>query len=287
MKVVVAKHAGVCYGVKRALQLANEACENSNEVHSLGPLIHNPQAVADLSEAGVQVANEASEVSEGTLIIRSHGVPPQVIREAESRGIEVVDATCPHVTKAQESAQRLRDEGYTVVIVGEPNHPEIIGIRAYAGDNALVISDVSEVPTHIRGRKVGVVVQTTQLLDSFQKIISQLIPLVGELKIFNTICNATSQRQGATAELASQVDVVIVVGGKNSGNTARLAEISSRENERTYLVETPDELKSEWFKSSDTVGIAAGASTPDKQIGQVKRAIEKMDCSRTIGETDE
>lgn len=280
MKVIVASHAGVCYGVKRALQLANEACESSSEVHSLGPLIHNPQAVAQLSEAGVQVAGAAEDVEAGTLIIRSHGVPPHVISDAQARGLEVVDATCPHVTKAQEAAQILNREGYTVVIVGEPNHPEIIGIRAYAGDNALVISDVSEVPDHIRGRKVGVVVQTTQLLDSFQEIISKLIPLASELKIFNTICNATSQRQSATAKLAAEVDVVVVVGGKNSGNTARLAEISTRVNPRTYLVETHEELQASWFKADDLVGLAAGASTPDEQIKRVKQAIEAMEGTR-------
>lgn len=276
MKVIVAKHAGVCYGVQRALQLANEACEHSAEVHSLGPLIHNPQAVAELDKAGVKVAGKADDVKEGTLIIRSHGVPPQVIEDARARGLEVVDATCPHVSKAQEAASALHADGYTVVIVGEPDHPEIIGIRAYAGENALVISNVSEVPAHIRGRKVGVVVQTTQLLDSFQEIISKLIPLASEIKIFNTICNATSQRQGATAELAAEVDVVVVVGGKNSGNTARLAEISKRVNERTYLVETHEELKPEWFNENETVGIAAGASTPDEQIQRVVSAVEQL-----------
>lgn len=275
MKVVVAKHAGVCYGVRRALELAHKATEDSKSVHSLGPLIHNPQAVEELREAGVRVASGVEDIDEGTLIIRSHGVPPQVIQEAKERGLEVVDATCPHVSKAQQAASELAEEGYTVVIVGEPDHPEIIGIKAHAGDKALVISSVDEVPSHIRGRKVGVVVQTTQMVDTLNEIISALVPLAGELKIHNTICNATSQRQRATFDLASQVDVVVVVGGQNSGNTNRLAEISKTVNPRTYLVETPAELKDEWFKEGDVVGVSAGASTPAAQIEGVVKAISE------------
>lgn len=280
MKVIVAKHAGVCYGVQRALDLAQDAVEKSavGRVYSLGPLIHNPQAVEQLHQSGVEVADTLDNAAQGdTLIIRSHGVAPEVIAEAKERNLTVVDATCPHVSKAQEAARLLALEGYLVIIVGEADHPEVAGIKAYAGQNALVVSSAAELPEHIRGRRIGVVVQTTQVVESLNEVVAALVPRTNELRVYNTICNATSQRQQAARELASTVDVVIVVGGHNSGNTTRLAEICHEQNARTYHVETAQELNPAWFADADTVGVTAGASTPDEQMRGVIQIIEEMD----------
>lgn len=279
MKVLVAKHAGVCYGVQRALDLAQDAVEKTSDgnVYSLGPLIHNPQAVEQLRQSGVLVADTLADATQGTLIIRSHGVAPDVIEQAKDRQLQVVDATCPHVSKAQEAARLLASEGYLVIIVGEADHPEVAGIKAYAGENALVISKAAELPERIRGRRLGVVVQTTQLVESLNEVVGELLPRTNELRVYNTICNATAQRQQAARELATQVDVVIVVGGHNSGNTTRLAEICHEQNPRTYHVETAEELEPSWFKDAHCVGVTAGASTPDEQMRGVIQIIEEMD----------
>jgi len=276
MEVKIARYAGVCYGVERALKLAQQAAEEAHEVHSFGPLIHNPQAVASLQEQGVEVAETISEVGEGTLIIRSHGVAPDVIEEANQRGLTVVDATCPHVSKAQESAEKLAADGYLVVLVGEEDHPEVSAIRARAGEEVIVIQCAQELPPRLGNRMVGVVVQTTQMLDVLDGVVKELLPRVSELRICNTICDATSKRQAAAAELAAEVEAIVVVGGHNSGNTTRLSQICREVNENTYHVETPEELNPDWFEGIEVVGVTAGASTPGAQMAGVVERIEEM-----------
>jgi len=277
VRVEVARYAGVCYGVERALKLAEEAAESGRAVHTLGPLIHNPQAVDALEAKGVSVAGCLDEVSDGTLVIRSHGVDPAIIQDAQDRGLDVVDATCPHVSKAHDAARELREAGYTVVIVGEADHPEVEGILAHAGGEALVVESAGELPERLPSRRVGVVVQTTQSEALLDAVVSALVPRVTELRVYNTICSATAKRQRSAAELAESVDVVVVVGGHNSGNTTRLVEICREINPRTYHVETPQELHAEWFAGAGRVGVAAGASTPEKQMQGVISAIESME----------
>ncbi len=277
MRVEVARYAGVCYGVERALKLAEEAAESGREVHTLGPLIHNPQAVAALREQGVEVAKTLDEAPTGTLVIRSHGVEPSIIEAARKKGLDVIDATCPHVSKAHQAAEELARGGYTVVIVGEADHPEVEGIMEHAGGEALVVSSASELPEKLPSRRVGVVVQTTQSLSRLQEVVNAIIPRASEVRVFNTICSATSKRQQSAAELAENVDVVVVVGGHNSGNTTRLAEICSAVNARVHHVETADELDRAWFEDAEVVGVTAGASTPDEQMQGVIRAIEAME----------
>lgn len=276
MRVVVARHAGICYGVERALRLATEAASAGGPVATLGPLIHNPQAVEALQARGVAVASSLDEAREGTLVIRSHGVDPAVIAEAERRGLTVVDATCPFVRAAHTSAAQLAKEGYTVVIVGEADHPEVEGIVAHAGRAAIVVQSASDLPDRLPSRRVGVIVQTTQPQARLEQVVAALLPRVSELRVFNTICSATAQRQEAAAELAGTVDVVVVVGGHNSGNTTRLAEICRAINPRTYHVETAAELDPAWFEGATAVGVTAGASTPDEQIRGVIEAIEAL-----------
>lgn len=275
MKVVVARHAGVCYGVERALKLASEAATRDGRVQTLGPLIHNPQAVAALQERGVGVASSLDDIEGGTVVIRSHGVDPAVVVEAEARGLDVVDATCPFVRAAHTCAAELTASGYAVVIVGESDHPEVEGILAHAGGDALIVERASDLPERL-DRRIGVVVQTTQQLSTLREVVDDLLPRTAELRVCNTICSATAKRQTAAAELADEVDVIVVVGGHNSGNTTRLAEICRSHNDRTHHVETAAELQSAWFTDAAVIGVTAGASTPDEQIQGVITAIESM-----------
>lgn len=276
MRVEVAKAAGVCYGVERALKLAEEATAGGTTVHSLGPIIHNPQAVEYLRERGLEVAASLDEVAEGTLVIRTHGVPAETVEAASAMGLQVVDATCPYVKKVHRATESLAAEGYLVVIVGESDHPEVIGIRARAGADALIVEAASELPAELTSRKVGVVVQTTQTERVLGEVVANLLPRVTELRVFNTICDATTQRQDSAFELAGRVDVMVVVGGHNSGNTNRLAEICAEVNPRTHLVETAAELDPAWFAGASLVGVTAGASTPDAQTTQVVSLIEGL-----------
>ncbi|MBS3974243.1 MAG: 4-hydroxy-3-methylbut-2-enyl diphosphate reductase [Actinobacteria bacterium] len=276
MKVEIARFAGVCYGVERALQLAEQAVSKGLPVHTLGPLIHNPQAVSELQEAGVVAADTPDCVDSGILIIRSHGVDPAIIQASQAKGLHVIDATCPHVSKVHEAARSLNSEGYSVIIVGEADHPEVAGIMAYAGGDALVVERACELPEHLPSRKIGVVVQTTQSAARLCEVIESIIPRTREIRVINTICSATAKRQRAAEELAAKVDVMIVVGGHNSGNTTRLTEISTAVNPNTYHIETADEIDKKWFESARTVGVTAGASTPDKQMRGVVAAIESL-----------
>jgi len=277
MRVEVARYAGVCYGVERALKLAEEAARQGTHVHTLGPLIHNPQAVDALRRQGVEVAATLDEVDDGTLVIRSHGVDPAIIHQARDKGLDVVDATCPHVSKAHEAAEALKAEGYAILIVGEADHPEVEGIMAHAGGEALVVESAAELPPNLPSRRVGVVVQTTQSIARLTEVVDALLPRVRELRVVNTICSATGKRQQSAEELAEGVDVMVVVGGRNSGNTTRLVEICRAVNARVHHVETADELDPAWFEGAAVVGVSAGASTPDEQIKGVIAAIEAME----------
>lgn len=280
VQIVVAKHAGACYGVERALKLAR-ACaqESADAVHTLGPLIHNPIVVRDLEQSGVQLAETLDDAESGTLIIRTHGVVPQVIEEASSRGLTVLDATCPYVKKVHEAAAKLVSEGYQLLVIGEAGHPEVEGILGHAGAPAYVVSNASELDDLELSRKVGVVVQTTQTAARLSEVVAALAPRVKELCVVNTICKATGERQRAAAELAEASECMIVVGGKNSGNTRRLAEICSSLCTRTHHIESEDELEAAWFEGVSSVGITAGASTPQEHIERVKARIESLVAS--------
>ncbi|MDO8916299.1 MAG: 4-hydroxy-3-methylbut-2-enyl diphosphate reductase [Coriobacteriia bacterium] len=278
MRIEVARHAGVCYGVERALKMVSEAANAGAPVRTLGPLIHNPQAVESLRARGIEVAACLDEVDSGTIVIRTHGVDPAIIAEAREKGLDVVDATCPFVSTAHQVAEQLSADGYTVVIVGEADHPEVEGILAHAGGDALVVEEVEDLPVKLPSRRVGVVVQTTQSLSRLTAVVDALLPRVSEMKVHNTICSATGQRQHSAEVLARTVDVMVVVGGHNSGNTNRLAEICRAVNPRTYHVETAAELRSEWFDAAESVGVTAGASTPHEQMQGVIAAVEALDA---------
>lgn len=276
MKLLVADFAGFCYGVERAIKLATYAKENSGkDIFTLGPLIHNPQAVQALEAQGIKSIDNADGLQKGdVIVIRSHGVDPQIISDFQSKGVEVIDATCPFVKKAQQKAAELLDDGYHVVIIGEPNHPEVVGIMAYTKNRALVVSDPEQKVD--LGGKVGIVVQTTQSLQTLRAITANLLRHVSELNIHNTICDATIKRQESAKNLANKVDVMIVVGGRNSANTSRLATICEGTGTSTYQVETSKEIDRHWFDGSEKIGVTAGASTPEWILTEVLDALGEI-----------
>lgn len=277
LEIKIAHHAGYCYGVERAINIAKKALSVGSQVVSLGPIIHNPIVVEELSSAGIRVVESVEEVPPGAVVvIRSHGVPPDVYRELEEKQAKIIDATCPYVRRAQVAAKKLSDEGYTVLIVGEKDHPEVVGIKGYAGESAIVIEKKEELSKITYQKRLGVVFQTTQSLDTIDIFAAEIIKKAFELRLFNTICSATTDRQNETREIAVESDIVIVVGGKNSGNTKRLYEIAKGINPNTYHVESEKDLKKEWFKGVERVGITAGASTPKEIVKRVTEAVKNL-----------
>jgi len=253
------------------MKLAFEAASKSQKpIYSLGPLIHNPQQVELLSQKGVREISELDSLKPGdVLIIRSHGTTPLAIDEARSKGLEIIDATCPFVVNAQKLAQTLNNEGYQVVIVGEGEHPEVVGLMGFAENKAWVIDNADDAKERPRSKRIGVIAQTTQSFENFKQVICSLIGKCEELKAFNTICHATTQRQEGAIELAKNVDVMIVIGGYNSANTSRLASLCRESGVKTHHIETADELEKSWLDDAKTVGVTAGASTPDWIIDRV------------------
>lgn len=276
MNVILAHHAGACYGVQRALSLAREALAQNGHVTTLGSLIHNPQVVAELAANGATVADSPDDITHGPIIIRSHGVTPKIKRQVSQTGFEIIDATCPHVARAQKAAAELAEKYGCVVVVGEEGHPEVEGLRSYAEDNggrAIVAALPEDLPSDLPVR-VGVVVQTTQRKSVVEAIASALQERGICADIAKTICFATSQRQDAAAELAAVADAMVVVGGKNSSNTTRLFEICAAACPRAFHIESVSELDTDSFASCETIGLTAGASTPEEQILAVKHFLE-------------
>jgi len=278
MEIIRAENAGFCFGVKRAMKLAFEAAKGDHHpIYSFGPLIHNPQQVRLLEQKGVHVVSDLNSLKpEDTLIIRSHGTSPEVLEEAAEKNLNIVDATCPFVVKAQSLAKRLVEEYYQVVIVGEGDHPEVIGIIGFAGEGAEVVERVEDVQNlHLR-RRVGIVAQTTQSFENFREVVCKILQRSDELKVFNTICHATTHRQESALELAGKVDLMIVIGGHNSANTSRLASLCEKSGVSTHHVETSDEMAASWLEGIETVGVTAGASTPEWIIKDVINRLENL-----------
>ena len=278
MKVVLAENAGACYGVQRALDMAHEAAAGEGPVCTLGQLIHNPGVVADLARAGVRVADTPDDVAAGTVVIRSHGVTPDVHEALAARDLVVVDATCPHVARAQKAAADLANDGCRVLVVGEAGHPEVEALRAYAkreGMKADVVLAPEDVPDDLRA-PIGIVVQTTQRRENLDAIVDTIRAQGIEPDVKRTICSATRLRQDAAAELSERVDAMVVIGGKNSSNTTRLAEICAATCARAFHVESADEIEASWFDGCSSVGVTAGASTPEDQIQDVVSLLESL-----------
>ena len=275
MEVILAESLGFCYGVKRAIKLARENAAPDGTACTLGPIIHNPQMVARLAAEGVGNVSSLEEMTSGTIIIRSHGVGPQVYDEAEKMGLSLVDATCPHVKKAQMAANELAQDGYEVVIVGEKRHPEVRSIYEWSGHKAVVVETEAEASALQPCGRLGIVAQTTFSGERFKSIVMRLLDKSNDVRIVRTICTATDQRQAAAVALAGQVQLMLEIGGKNSANTTRLAQLCA-EKCKTYHIETAAELQDEWFDKIEKIGITAGASTPDWIIKEVYKKCQKI-----------
>jgi 4-hydroxy-3-methylbut-2-en-1-yl diphosphate reductase len=272
VEILIAKMAGFCFGVKRAIDMAFTLSKKGG-VYTYGPLIHNPQVIEKLRERGVDMTDNLDRDDIRTLLIRTHGIPYDFLKKTVTAGYDVVDATCPFVKKAQYYAKLLRKEGYQVVILGDREHPEVKGLMSYAGKD-VIITD-GETLTRLK-KKVGIVVQTTQPIERLKRLLGIVIQQSKEIKVYNTICDSTALRLKETEELARKVDAMIVVGGKNSANTTQLAHLCRSLHIRTCHIETADEMKEEWFREVNKVGITAGASTPEWIIEDVKKRIQDI-----------
>lgn len=285
MQVLLADEYGFCFGVERAVDMVEEAVAAGETVRSLGPLIHNKQEMQRLAHDGVTTIDSPVQITRGeTAVIRAHGVTPEVQRELEEKASKVVDATCPFVTRVQKLAARAAAEDRHVVIVGAPDHPEMIGVKGYAPDHAFIIRDESELDLLPRLRRPLVVSQTTikskTFFDTAEAIKSKTDD---QVEIVNTICSATRDRQEAARALAGMVDAFYIIGGRHSSNSVKLLAVCKEKCERSFLIETEDEINPTDLIGAQKVGVTAGASTPEWLIQKIVKHLEGIGNEQSIG----
>jgi len=276
MKVILAKNAGFCMGVRRAVEATLDLVRQEEPIATFGPLIHNPQVLGLLAERGVEVLQEIPTQRQGTVIIRAHGVPPERQERLAASGAKIYDATCPRVLKVQAIITRHRKAGCTTIIIGDRNHAEVEGLLGYAGEGGQVVSNEAEARGVTVAEPYIIVSQTTQDDPSFERLSGIILERFADGRVFNTICDSTHKRQAAVLELCDQVQAMVVVGGKASANTKRLAEIVEKKGKPVFLVETEAELDSQGLAGFDCVGVTAGASTPSWMINRVVQALEAI-----------
>ena len=281
MEIVLAESLGFCMGVKRAVDMAYRAIDKADgqQVVTLGPLIHNAQEIERLERDGVKVVDEGAIPGDSTVIIRAHGVTPQAMRSLKARGLKIMDGTCPYVHYSQRKAVELREAGYTVVIAGDRNHPEIRGILGHIDDQAYVVKTVDVARKLPAMERAGTIAQTTISPKKYQAIIDALREKTREVKVCETICDATEENQKAIRGLSAEVDMLYVIGGRHSANSNKLVETAREKCPRATLIETADEIDPEDLRGVGRVGISAGASTPDWMIQSVVERLRKIaDC---------
>jgi small subunit ribosomal protein S1 len=280
MEILLAESLGFCMGVKRAVDMAYKALDKAEgtPVTSLGPLIHNAQEMARLTNDGVGLAETTATVpANGTVVIRAHGVTPQAYDELKARGLRVMDGTCPYVHYSQRKARELYEEGYTVVITGDRQHPEIVGILGHINDDAYAVKSVEDAAALPALERIGVIAQTTISPKKFQAIIEVLKTKAPEVKVCETICDATEENQQAIRELSAEVELLYVIGGRHSANSNKLVEVAREQCPQTYLIETPEEINAAALVGIRKVGISAGASTPDWMIQRVVQHLRALE----------
>lgn len=289
MKVTLAKTAGFCFGVKRAVEMVYTEVQKGKQVYTLGPIIHNEEVVSDLEKKGVKVINEldlekkaedGNELCGSTVVIRSHGVSEAVYRALEEKKCEIVDSTCPFVKKIHDTVRKHAAQGYDIVIIGSREHPEVQGILGWCLGRGKVLEKEQEISSYEprnNGKKVCVVAQTTFNYKKFKDLVEIISKKGYDIIAVNTICNATAERQKEAQELAACSDAMIVIGGKNSSNSRKLYEISKNQCESTYFIQTLEDLDMECVRSSESLGITAGASTPKNIIQEVLEACQKKE----------
>ncbi len=271
MTISLAENYGFCFGVKRAIDIA----EKAQGAWTYGPLIHNSKEINRLqTDFKVGLQDDISAFKDkDTVVIRTHGIEKQELKYLQEKDVNIIDATCPYVTKPQEIVQEMSQKGYDIVIFGDAEHPEIRGVKSYAQGNVFVVSTQEELEQLTLKNRIAVVAQTTRKIANYLKLINYLITRYKEVRVFNTICNATFENQDAAHALALKSDVMIVIGGKNSSNTKQLLSIALESCSDAYLIEGPEELNAEWFRDKKACGITAGASTPHWIILQIKEKI--------------
>jgi 4-hydroxy-3-methylbut-2-enyl diphosphate reductase len=271
MKIEKAAEMGFCFGVRRAIELVEKAAQERGPLQTLGALVHNRKVVDKLAECGVGIVTSLDEIRGDIVAIASHGVGPDVMKQIKARGLEVIDATCPFVRKAQVVAQRLGKEGLGVLVFGDASHPEVQAVLGWAGKNASASLEIPQFTA--QPKRLGILCQTTQNQERFANFVARIIASdtakLSELHIFNTICDATRKHQAAALELAKRADMMIVIGGKDSANTKRLAEICADTGVTTYHIETVTEFDPSWVQGRRHIGVTAGASTPNEAIDEV------------------
>lgn len=275
MEIIIAKNSGLCYGVRRALRITKETRQKrSGNFYTLGELIHNPQVIADLKKQGIQPVSNPNELIAGTVIIRSHGVSPEIYSHLEKKSVKIVDATCPIVKKIQKLVENLATQKEEIIIVGNKEHPEIKGLVGFSQGRGIIVENEAQIKQLSPKKKRAVLAQSTQDLYLFEKIVSALIEKTEELKVYNTICHSTQDRQKSTSQLASQVDTLFIVGGKNSSNTNKLFQISKRILPNTYFIENADQIHFEMVNGAKKIGLSGGASTPPEAIEEAVAKIK-------------
>ncbi len=274
MEIKLAKNYGFCFGVKRAIEIAEE----SKNATTMGPLIHNNEEINRLKKNfDVTTAHTMDEIGDASrVIIRTHGITKENLATLKASKKEVIDATCPFVTKPQEIVEKMSQEKYKIIIFGDKNHPEVKGVRSYAINDAIVILSIEELKNVPLGPKIAIVSQTTRKYVEFMKVVNYLVERVSEVRVFNTICNATFENQDAARELSQDSDIMIVIGGKNSSNTKQRLNISVEHCEDCYLIENEKELDKAWFEGKKKCGVTAGASTPDWIIEKIISKIREF-----------
>ena len=275
MKIELAKSYGFCFGVKRAIEIA----ENSSGAVTYGELIHNPLEINRLkTDYNVGLAKNIEDIKSDKIIIRTHGITKQDKEILEKNGKTLIDATCPFVTKPQQIVEEMSKSGYDIVIFGDENHPEVKGVKSYSlnQNRTFVVLSVDEIQQIKLHEKIAVVAQTTRKISEFLNLTNYLIQNYKEVRVFNTICNATFENQDAVRELSKKADIMIIIGGKNSSNTKQLYLISKQHCNDSYLIENEDELNPDWFKDKDLCGVSAGASTPEWLIQNIINKIKKI-----------
>jgi 4-hydroxy-3-methylbut-2-enyl diphosphate reductase len=282
MEIILDEGAGFCFGVERAMKMTEEVARSTEgHVVTIGPLIHNPQVIEELKKQGVEVAAEDSDLHDAVAIIRTHGVAPEVEKRLRRKSKRLVDATCPYVKKSHQYAELLHREGYHILIVGDKNHPEIKGLLGCAGDRVTVINDPDEADSLPHFPKLGIIIQTTYPIEKLQKIIAKLVGRSTELRLYNTICDYTSDRQAITASIARRVQLMYVIGGRNSANTNKLADACRQQGVETRLIEVAGEIDERDLEKVERVGITAGASTPEIRIAEVIERLEQIAARAT------
>lgn len=286
MEILIAKHCGFCEGVSRAYKIALEESQKGSAIYMLGNLVHNTQVVEKFKSLGAVTVKELSEIpkdAKGILIISAHGVGPEVYERAQKLNLKIVDTTCPWVKKAQRIAKQFSDEGRMVIIIGDKGHKEVVGLVGWGGGSAKVIEDIHDIQLgrdirDIKNIKVGILAQTTQAEDNFDRIVAEIKKITKDVKAENTICGATAKRQEAAVTLAKTVDLMLVIGDKMSANTKRLAELCAKTGTETHQIQTVEELDKKWLADKKRIGITAGASTPDWVVNEITRRLRDSKC---------